>query len=173
MNYTISLIVGMGDNRVIGRDGDLPWHLPNDLKNFKKVTMGCPVIMGRKTYESIVERLGKPLPGRTNIVLTRNKDYECESEICSSFTEAFVAAKQESSDEIFIIGGEGVYKSALQEGVVDKLYITNIDCTVEGDVYFPEVDLKDWDLVLEQPHSKDERHEFDYCFREYKKTIDD
>jgi dihydrofolate reductase len=169
MNTTISLIVGMGRNRVIGLDGDLPWYLPNDLKNFKKVTMGCPVIMGRKTYESIVDRIGKPLPGRTNIVLTRNQDYKCESEICSSFTEGFVAAKQESPEEIFIIGGEGVYRSALEEDVIDKLYITNIDCEVEGDVFFPEVDLSKWKLISTEQCSKDERHEYDYCFNVYEK----
>jgi len=128
----ISIIVAMANNRVIGKDNDMPWdRLPIDLKHFKEITNGSPIIMGRKTFESI----GKPLPNRTNIIITRNKDLKIENcEIVSSLEKAIELIKEE--DEVFIIGGSEIYKEAINKA--NKLYITLIDLEIEGDTYFPE-----------------------------------
>lgn len=138
---TLSIIVAMAENRIIGKDNRLPWHLPEDLKHFKEITMGKPVIMGRKTYESI----GRPLPGRENIVLTRNKSYQAKgAKVISSLQEAIKACP--SAEEIFIIGGAELYKETLSKA--DRLYLTVIHKDFEGDAYFPKVDLeKDFKVV--------------------------
>lgn len=139
----ISIIVAVaGEKRVIGKKGGLPWYIPEELKRFKQITMGHPIIMGRRTHESI----GKPLPGRTNIVVTRGKDtlrlcsgQEGESEIiiANSLEEALQQAMlAQGHDEIFVIGGEAIYKQALP--LADKLYLTYIDKEIEGDVFFPD-----------------------------------
>jgi dihydrofolate reductase len=130
----ISLITSLGARtRLIGRDSTLPWRIPDDLKRFKQITLGHPVIMGRKTYESI----GRPLPGRTNIVVTRSQDfYADEVEIARSLNDAIEKARAIEPNEIFVIGGGEIFKQALP--LADKLYLTLIDDDSEGDTYFPE-----------------------------------
>ncbi|MDB5264918.1 MAG: diacylglycerol kinase [Parcubacteria group bacterium] len=133
----ISLIAALGENRVIGKEGTLPWHLPEDLKRFKQLTIGHPVIMGRKTWESIPEKF-RPLPGRTNFVITRDPDYEAPGVLLSFTLEEAIAAAafMPGSEEIFIIGGGQIYAAALP--FADRLYLTVIKGAVDGDVFFPE-----------------------------------
>ena len=136
----ISIIAAMDRNRLIGNKNQLPWHLPADFAHFKSVTMGKPIIMGRKTFESI----GKPLPGRTNIVLSRNRDTQFEGVTCvSHFDEAVSAVKDE--DEIMVIGGSAIYEMLLPK--VDRMYITYVDAEFEGDAWFPEIDENIWTEV--------------------------
>jgi len=135
MNKTIiSIIVAMANNRVIGKDNDMPWgRLPVDLKHFKEITNGNPVIMGRKTYESI----GKPLPNRTNIIISRNKDLKINGvSVVSSLDEAIEVANFENPKEIFIIGGGNIYNQSIN--IIDKLYLTLIDLEIDGDTFFPD-----------------------------------
>jgi len=139
----ISLIVAHDKNRVIGYKKGMPWHLPGELQYFKEKTMGKPMIMGRKTFESI----GRPLPGRRNIVITRNTDYEAEGiEIVSSLEEALDLVGNEK--EVMIIGGEQIFRMSLD--IADRLYITYINHEFPGDTYFPEYDDKEWELVSQQ-----------------------
>ena len=133
----VVIVAGMSrKNRVIGNNNKLLWHVPEDLKRFKSLTMGHPVIMGRKTFESIIEILGKPFPGRTNIVITRNPDYHYEGAVTTtSLEEAFEVAKKENPTEIHIGGGEEIYKQALP--YTDRLHLTFYDDEKEGDTFFP------------------------------------
>lgn len=134
----LSLVVAMSENRVIGRDGDLPWRLPNDLKHFKQVTLGKPVIMGRKTWESLYV---KPLPGRRNIVVTRNPDYVAEGAECTrSLDEALALMDQE--DETMVIGGAALFADALPAAT--RLHLTEVHAEIEGDTYFPKFKREDW-----------------------------
>lgn len=134
MSPRISLIVAIGDNHVIGKRNELLWHIPDDLKRFKQLTLGHPVVMGRKTFDSIIAFLGKPLPGRQNIVITRDTSWSYEGvTVAHSLEEAVEAA--EETDEIFIIGGEQIYRQALP--IADRLYLTRIDDAKEGDAFFP------------------------------------
>ena len=159
----ISVIAAMSQNRVIGRDGALPWHLPTDLARFKSITTGHTVIMGRKTFESV----GKPLPNRRTIVITRNNDYQCAGVfIAHSLDEALDHAARE--DEIFILGGEAVYRIALPRA--DRLYLTIVHATIEGDTYFPRFDFDDWKLVEDERHEVDDRHAYAFSFRRYERT---
>ena len=129
----ISLIAAISENKVIGRDNDLPWHIPEDLKRFKEITKGHPVIMGRKTYESI----GRLLPNRTNIIITRDKTYQVEGAvIVNSLEDAIQEGKKVDDREIFIIGGGQIFEQAIE--VADKLYLTIVHDTIDGDVYFPD-----------------------------------
>lgn len=153
----ISLIVATAHNNAIGRGNELPWHLPQDLKYFKSVTLGKPVIMGRKTFESI----GKPLPGRTNIVVTRQQDWHFAGVLVAhDLVTAIELAKEANSssehpkNELMIIGGAEIYKHALP--LADRIYQTKIDITVEhADAFFPEIDLVDWQLVSSVDGNKD------------------
>lgn len=132
----LSMIVAMSDNRVIGIENRLPWHIPEDLKRFKKITSGHPIVMGRKTFESI----GRPLPNRTNIVVTRNKDYRAEGVVtCHSLREALDwAGRAPGSDEVFVIGGGELFREALP--AADRIYLTEVSWPYEGDAFFPEFD---------------------------------
>ncbi|MCZ6559577.1 MAG: type 3 dihydrofolate reductase, partial [Gammaproteobacteria bacterium] len=133
----ISLILAMGRNRVIGRDNQLPWHLPADLAHFKATTMGKPILMGRKTWESI----GKALPGRKNIVLTGQAGYTTDgATVVNSIDEAIAAC--ESAEELMVIGGAGVYQAFLPRA--QKIYLTQIDNDIEGDTFFPQLDEQEW-----------------------------
>lgn len=135
----IKIIVAVAPNKIIGKDGKIPWHLPEDLKFFKKVTTNHAVVMGRKTHESI----GKPLPNRRNIVITRQTDYKREDvDIVHSLESALSLCRARNEQEVFIIGGEQVYKEALL--VADELYITDVDLPVVGDTYFPEINEDVW-----------------------------
>ncbi|HYG83821.1 MAG TPA: dihydrofolate reductase [Verrucomicrobiae bacterium] len=158
----LSLIVARAKNNVIGKNNALPWYLPADLKHFRQVTLGRSVIMGRKTYESIVARLGHALPERQNIVISRHTWPATSSVVfVTSFKEALKAAK---SDEVVVIGGAGVYTEALPQ--VEKIYLTEVEAEIPGDVYFPELNMDDWKEVAREPHQKDEKHPYNYSFVE-------
>ena len=145
----IALIVAASQNNVIGLDNQLPWHLPEDLQYFKAVTMGKPILMGRKTYDSI----GRPLPGRTNIVLTRDANWSAEGVVVVNDLDSARAASEKACvaagvDELMIIGGEQIYRKFLP--VADKLYLTKVEAVVEGDAYFPAIDPDQWQQVTEK-----------------------
>lgn len=153
----VSLVVAMAQNRVIGRDNGLPWHLPADLRHFKTLTLGKPIIMGRKTYESI----GRPLPGRLNIVLTRDAGFRAPGcEVCASLEDAVLRAGE--AGEIMIIGGAALYKEALAHA--DRIYLTEIHARIEGDTRFPEIDPATWREIARERHAADERNDLDYSF---------
>ncbi len=156
----LSLIAGLGHDRVIGKDNDMPWHLSADLRYFAKTTKGHPIIMGRKCYASI----GKPLPHRQNIILTRDQTFQAEGcTIVHSLDQALAEAAKTEKNEVFIIGGGEVYRQAMPQA--HRLYLTYIDVTVEGgDVFFPEFDDNNWQLIKEEAHSKDEKNAYDYTF---------
>jgi dihydrofolate reductase len=157
----ISFIWAMDENRVIGKNNQLPWHLPEDLKFFKRVTMGHPVAMGRKTHESI----GRLLPGRENIIITRNQEFKCEG--CTVFysLNEFIDYCNLKEKEVFVIGGAEIFKELLH--VVDRLYLTMIHDTFEGDTFFPELRLEDFELVSKEKGLKDEKNPYDYEFLIY------
>ncbi|PUU89357.1 dihydrofolate reductase [Halanaerobium sp.] len=160
---SLSIIAAMDQNQLIGVQGEIPWDLPADLKYFKKTTMGAPVIMGRKTFESI----GFPLPGRRNIILTRNKDYEAEDcEVVHSKQEIldeFLKKKEEA----FIIGGAEIYKQFLAYS--DKLYLTIIEHQFSGDTYFPKLDWQKWDKVSEKEGTTDSDNPYSYSYHVYQR----
>lgn len=158
----LSLIVAMDENRLIGRDGDLPWRLSNDLKHFKSVTMGHPILMGRKTWES----LGKPLPGRRHLVLTRDQGYVAEGvEVVHDLDQALSLCWE--TNQVFVIGGAEIYKLVLPR--VDQMIITHVDAVLEGDTWFPEVDWEQWQVEKRERHAADERNEYDHEFVVYKR----
>jgi dihydrofolate reductase len=156
----ISFVVAMDENRAIGKDNDLPWYLPNDLKHFKKTTMGKPIVMGRKTYESI----GKPLPGRENIVVTRDQSYHAEGTITVHSVDEVLQLKAE---EICVIGGTEIFKLFLP--VADRLYITEIHHTFDADTYFPELSDEDWEEVSRTAGIVDEKNKYPHEFVVYEK----
>ncbi|KZN28882.1 type 3 dihydrofolate reductase [Pseudoalteromonas luteoviolacea] len=154
----ISMIAAMAKDRVIGDDNKMPWHLPADLQHFKKVTMGKPVIMGRKTFESI----GRPLPGRRNIVITRNAQYQADGIEIASSTEAALALV-DKIDEVMVIGGGNIYEQFLP--LCNRLYLTYIDLDVGGDTRFPDhTVVGDWTEVESESHEPDERNRYNYKF---------
>lgn len=155
---SLSFIVAMSRNRVIGKDNDIPWHISADLKRFKKITMGHPIIMGRKTFESI----GKALPGRKNIVISRQSHLNYKNIThCLSIEDAIELVKNE--EESFIIGGAEIYKAALS--LTHKIYLTIIDHDIEGDRYFPKIDLENDFKILEKSEVfKDEKSGLSYYF---------
>ena len=155
-----SFVVAASENNVIGKNNQLPWSLPNDLKFFKNTTWAMPVIMGRKTFEST----GKPLPGRTNIVITRKDDWKADGVITvHDMDEALKAAAGTDAKEAFIIGGGEIFKDNIAG--VDKIYITRVHTVVEGDAYFPEIDLTRWKLVSNLDFTADDRHKYAYSFQ--------
>ena len=149
----ISIIVAMSKNRVIGKNNTMPWHLSDDLKNFKSVTTGKTVIMGRLTYESI----GKPLPNRKNIVLSRNLK-NSDVIVLNKLEHAIEESKEEN--EIFIIGGQDIYNQTV--GMASKIYLTTINENLQGDKYFPEIDLTNWTLVSTRNYQKNENNSHDF-----------
>ncbi len=156
----VSIIAAMDRNRLIGSNNQLPWHLPADLAHFKQVTMGKPIIMGRKTYESI----GRPLPGRTNIVLTRSPDFHAEGVVtANTLQQALDYASVE--DEVMIIGGSSIYELALPGA--DRLYLTYVESDCEGDAWFPEFDIERWRIIASEQHAADEKNSSDYRFVTY------
>jgi dihydrofolate reductase len=157
----ISFIVAMDDNRVIGKNNQLPWHLPEDLKFFKKVTMGHPIAMGRKTHESI----GRLLPGRENIIITRNMDYQREGATVFYSIKDFVEYCQGQEEETFVIGGAEIFKETFPH--CDRLYLTYIHEEFDGDTFFPKFDFKDWELKSSEKGIKDEKNPYDYEFCVY------
>lgn len=156
----ISLIFGISRNKVIGCENKLPWCIPADLAYFKKVTMGYPVIMGRKTFESI----GRPLPGRKNIIITRDSSFEAPGcVICNSKEQAL----QETGNDAFIIGGADIYRQFID--VAQKMYVTYIDEDFEGDTKLDNIDFSQWELVSFIKGTRDEKNPYDYYFKVYEK----
>ena len=160
----ISLVVAASTNNVIGKNNQLLWSLPNDMKFFKNTTWAMPVLMGRKTFES----LGKPLPGRLNIVITRQKDWKPEgATIVHSLEEAIKAAATADYKEAFIIGGGEIFKEAMT--VADKIYMTRVDAELEGDAFFPVIDKTQWQLISEDSRAADAKHAYSYHFQLWQK----
>jgi dihydrofolate reductase len=150
----ISIIVAMDEKGAIGRDNRLPWHLSDDLKRFKATTIGHHIIMGRKTYESI----GKPLPGRTNIVVTRNPAYQAKGcRIAHSLEEALEIARENGEEEVFVTGGRELFAQALD--IADRIYLTRVHADVPANVYFPDFDENDWSEKDSFHHEADEKNE--------------
>lgn len=154
----ITIIVAKSENNVIGNDNQLIWHLSSDLKRFKALTTGHPIIMGRKTYESI----GKPLPNRTNIVITRNKDWNPEGILVVNSLHEAIEKGKKLDEEIFIIGGGNIYEQAMDWA--DALEVTEVHRTFEGDTKFPEIDLSIWKETAREDFGKDEKNELGYSF---------
>jgi dihydrofolate reductase len=142
---TLSLIAAMAKNRVIGRNNALPWHLPEDLKYFKATTLGKPILMGRKTFDSI----GKPLPGRTSVVLTRNPEWSFDGCLVVPSLDAALA-RLADREEVLVIGGADLYQQTLPRA--DRLYLTEINADFEGDAWFPDFDRSQWQQISRQPH---------------------
>ena len=164
----VSLIVAVSENGVIGKDNNLIWHLPNDMRFFKETTMGHHVIMGRKNFESIPHKY-RPLPDRTNIVITRQVNYTTEGcVVVNSVEAALQIAKQNGDAEPFIIGGGQIYKLALETNVVDKIYLTKIHHTYEGDTFFPELGSQ-WQEVERIDCKADKKHAHNYSFLIFEK----
>ncbi|MFI5148932.1 MAG: dihydrofolate reductase [Bacteroidia bacterium] len=158
----ISIIAAISDNNVLGKDNKLIWHLPADLKHFKELTNGHHMIMGRKTWESIGS---KPLPGRTSIVITRDKNYKAEGCILvHSLEEALESAK--GQEEVFVIGGAEIYRQAMDKA--SKLYITRVHHKFEGDTFFPEIG-KEWFEAINNDFEKDSKHKYDFSLCEYER----
>ena len=158
----VSLIVAMSSNRVIGRGGDLPWHLPADLRHFKKTTMGHHLLIGRATWDEV----GKPLPGRTMVVVTRNRDFSADGVLVAHSVEEALALARDDN-EPFIGGGAEIYRQALVADLVDRLYITRVHARVEGDTFFPPIDLDQWLLADRVDHPADKKNEHPYTFERY------
>lgn len=162
----ITLIAAAAENNALGKNNEMIWHLPDDFKRFKKLTSGHFIIMGRKTYES----LDGPLPNRTHIIITRQENYaeKVDANCCivvDSIEDAI--AKSASEDETFVIGGGEIYKLALP--LADKIELTRVHGTFEADAYFPEIDENKWNLVNEDYHPKDEKHNFDFTYQTFMK----
>ena len=161
----ISQIVAVAENKVIGKDNDLIWRLPADLKHFKNITMGHCMLMGRKNYESI----GRPLPGRTTIILTKNKDYKVEGcHVVFCIEEGIALAKSLEESELMIIGGGEIYNQTLP--LTQKIYYTTVHSDFDGDTFYPSLSEPEWKLLNQDFHTADEKNKYDYTFKEYKRT---
>ncbi|MGL5503085.1 MAG: type 3 dihydrofolate reductase [Aeromonas veronii] len=160
----ISMIAAMAHDRVIGKDNQMPWHLPADLAHFKRVTLGKPVLMGRKTFESI----GRPLPGRRNLVISRNPDYQAEGiEVVGSVEAALALLAGSSVEELMVIGGGHLYAEMLPSA--DCLYLTRIDLAVEGDTRFPAFDDGQWQRVDCESHPAEDKNPHPYSFETWQR----
>jgi dihydrofolate reductase len=158
----ISIIAAAAENNVIGKNNDLPWHLPADMKYFKDKTMGHCVIMGRKNYDSIPLRF-RPFTGRTNIIVTRQKNFSAPGCIVvNSLDEALAEAKKKNETEAFIIGGGEIFKHSME--LADKIYLTRIHSMIEGDVYFPSLNPEEWQEESAEHRKADEKNKYDYSF---------
>ena len=163
----ISLIAARSTNNVIGKDNDLPWRLPADMKYFMNTTKGHVVIMGRKNWESLPNGA---LKNRTNIILTRSKNYNAENAlVVNNLDDALQIAFDQDEEEVFIIGGAQIYKIALP--IADRLYLTEIDLHVEGDTFFPKFDLSEWKLMGETHHEIDDRNAYTYTFKLFERLL--
>jgi dihydrofolate reductase len=159
----ISIIVAVAANNVIGGENKLLWHIKEDLQRFKTLTSGHAVVMGRKTWES----LGRPLPKRTNIVITRNPDYKPEGALVAQSLEAAIELAK-GDDEIFVIGGGEIYRQAMS--IADRLYITHVECSYEGDTTFPDISAEQWRVVEETRFERGEKYEYPFRFTNYERN---
>ncbi len=163
----LSFIVAVSDNNAIGMHNALPWHLPEDLKFFKRTTMGKPVVMGRKTFES----LGRALPGRVNIVISGNKDLALPQGVirCDHIDAAVERLQQENAEEGFIIGGGQIFAKTMD--IVERMYITRVHTTVaDADAFFPDIDHTHWKMVAEERHHVDDNHQYAFAFQRYERV---
>jgi len=160
---SFSIIVAQSHNGVIGKNNEIPWKLSADLRRFKTLTLGHPVVMGRKTYESILGRLGKPLPERENIILTRQKDFSAPN--CKVINNLAEISQLAEKKEVFIIGGAEIYNLALPK--TQRVYLTLVETEVNGDAYFPNLEENEWQLVSSEKHLADEKNDYEYEFRIY------
>ena len=159
----LSIIVAMSENHVIGLNGDMPWRMSDDLRRFKTITMGHHILMGRKTYDSI----GRPLPGRTSVVISRTATYDDPNiRIVRSLDAGIEIASGDS--EIFITGGAQIF--ALSLPIVNRIYLTQLHCDLEGDTHFPDVDWSQWQLLEDEPHTADHRNQYDFSFQTYQRA---
>lgn len=155
----VSAIVATAQNNVIGKDGQIPWYLPADLRFFKQTTLNHHVIMGRRSFESI----GRPLPKRTNVITTRDLFFTATGcVVAHSIEEALRIARDNGETEAFIIGGGEIYKQSMRYW--DRLYLTRVDAAVEGDAFFPQIEIDDWEIIASESHKADEKNEYDYTF---------
>ncbi|MBK6353218.1 MAG: dihydrofolate reductase [Saprospiraceae bacterium] len=160
----ISAIVAMNPDGLIGDQNKIPWHLPADLKYFKKITLGHHILMGRKCFDSI----GKSLPGRKNIVVTKNPTFiVTDCIITNSIEEGILIAQQNKEEEMFIIGGGEIYRQSMH--LVNKLYLTMVQFNGSGDVFFPQIDYDEWSLISDEKHTSDDKNNYDYSFLIYKR----
>jgi dihydrofolate reductase len=163
----VSLIAAVSKNNVIGKNNDLPWHLPNDMKYFMQTTKGHCVLMGRKNYESLPEKF-RPLPNRTNILVTRQANYHAPGcTIFNTIAEGVNYAQEKDETELFVIGGAEIYSGTLP--IADKLYITEINANIDGDTFFPQIDKTKWREISRTPNNTDDRHKFAFDFVVYEK----
>jgi dihydrofolate reductase len=159
----LSIFVALSENGVIGREGELPWRLPDEQQYLKRITMGHTLLMGRKTYQSI----GKPLPGRTTIVVSRNPDYKPHPDVIvvENLESGIAVASERGESELFVFGGESVYAEALPKA--DRLYLTRVHVQLEGDAHFPAFDPDEWKQIGEEHHPKDSRHAHAFSFQTF------
>lgn len=160
----LSIIAAVAENGVIGRGGELPWRLSADLRRFKELTMGRPILMGRKTYESI----GRPLPGRRMIVITRQTNFRAPGAQVARSLDAACGLAASSPGEVFIIGGSEIYQQSLS--LAARLYLTRVHASPDGDARFPAVDFSQWRLVAAKRHSADAKNQYDYSFENYERV---
>lgn len=161
----ISLIVAASENNIIGKDNKLPWHLPKDLKFFKNTTWAMPVIMGRKTFESMD---GKALQGRINIIITRNESYKTDGAVVTnSLKDALFVANDLGYKQVFIIGGGELFLQSMEQA--NNIYMTRVHTNIEGDILFPEIDTKKFHLTAKEEHVADDKHAFDFSFEKWVK----
>ncbi len=157
---TISLIVAAATNNAIGKDGKLPWHLPNDMKHFKNITWGMPIVMGRKTFES----LGKALPGRKNIVISRQPGWRADAVITvKNMEDALFVVKEADAKEVMVIGGGEIYKSLFDKA--HRIYLTRVEAEPEADTFFPSLKPEEWHLMSQQNYEADEKNAYNYSFQ--------
>ena len=162
----ISLVVAAAENDAIGKEGQMPWHLPNDMKHFKNITWGMPVIMGRKTFETI----GKPLRGRKNIVITRQGGWKADGVIAvKSMDDALFVANETDAKEVMVIGGGEIYRAAFEK--TKRIYLTRIKAEVEGDTFFPKLDNKTWKLVSRKENKADDKNPYDHSFEVWERIF--
>ncbi len=161
----ISAVVACAKNNVIGINNQIPWYLPADLQYFKRITQHHHILMGRNCFESI----GKPLPNRTNIIVTRDLFFSATGcLVAHSIEEGIKIAKRNKESELFIIGGGIIYEQTIN--LCDKLYLTEVNLEVEGDIFFPEINTKEWQLVSEEKHEKDEKNKMDYTYKIFERA---
>jgi dihydrofolate reductase len=161
MPKKISLVVAVAENGVIGKDNQLVWHLRDDMKFFKELTTGHVILTGRKNYESIPEKF-RPLPNRVNCIMTRNANYDAPGAVIFPDFQSWMAAFQEDERELFIIGGGEIYRQAIEQDIVDEMYITHVHAQPDGDTFFPNFDTEKWEKEIILRQQKDERNEFDF-----------
>jgi dihydrofolate reductase len=159
------MISAMGLNRAIGKDNNLLWHLPSDLQHFKKLTMGQTVVMGRKTWESI----GRPLPGRMNVVLTRDRSFKPEGAIVFHDIKPIIRLGRSLKDEVFIIGGQNIYEQFLP--YTDFIYLTLVEVEVEGDAFFPKLDRRYWEEIENDKYPADELNAYNHVFYKFRRYL--